>query len=878
MRRIHWLGVALLVFGLVGCVPEPSSSTTSSSSIVSSLPNYYDPDNFVEGTKEVTETKLVTYDGPSIMDSSEVCSVKVNGIDLFVYDTLVNHERVWSWTAPTTTSQVVSFDFEGKVKMEVTINGVDSVEEALLRPLAYGTEVDIDGNKLTFDIEYQGSYVLEWNGDYKNCLQIFANSLEEDLITEEEAALDSSITYIGPGVYDADAIPIKENGTVYLAGGSYVYGSIRAEGLSNLTIRGRGIISGSIYTRNGDADYTIPLVLRSCNDILIEGLTFLDPAGWALNLYNCEDLIVKDVKIITARSNGDGISIQSCRNVEVSGGYVRTWDDSLVVKNVDRYVTSNVKFHDIVVWTDLAQSMEVGYETYGATMDGISFKNITVVHAFHKALISCHNSDDAEITNLSYENITLEDGRMLGDDREDGENDFLIDFTIAYNENWTESQGARGSIKNVNIENVKVYELDDTIVSRMVGEGEQSKIDGVTIKGISIEGRQITKLEELEIAQNQYAQNLSYETVDKVKGAIITLPYRLALTSETAFDHREVSSPQQEGILVPSFAILKGEAPFIGTKASGTFTSAATHSKGTSNRDPHDDGSGPFELAGHEGSLASDGNDETTFKSGEWKNEDNEFAALTISFDAAKYVGTIRLKGDLLNDYSYVYTFSIFGMKDVDGEPSGKYQRILSSRDYALTPSNGNMVDINVAAIDYHAIQFRFYRTSNVFAPRNYVVSEVEFYAPSLSYGKPIVEGTPHNDVYNIERVVDGDPTGTSYYESNALPAIIVIDLKDVYKVSDIVLTLPPSLQWNARTEEIEISGSADNLSYSSATSFEQLVAKKGYLFDPQTGNRNLIHFETPVSMRFLKLTIYSNDINGGYKAQLSEISVYGEK
>ena len=168
--------------------------------------------------------------------------------------------------------------------------------------------------------------------------------------------------------------------------------------------------------------------MRRVTNLTIQDVAFFDPAGWTLHLWKCEDVKIKNVKIITARSNGDGISVQSCKNVEVSGGYVRTWDDALVVKNSDMGITSNVNIHDVVVWSDLAQAMEVGYETYGPTMDGITFQDITVVHAMHKAVISLHNCDQAKITNVTYKNITVEDCQTLGDNREDRENDFLIDL------------------------------------------------------------------------------------------------------------------------------------------------------------------------------------------------------------------------------------------------------------------------------------------------------------------------------------------------------------------------------------------------------------------------------------------------------------------
>ncbi|MDE7095478.1 MAG: hypothetical protein K2O23_03225, partial [Anaeroplasmataceae bacterium] len=351
---------------------------------------------------------------------------------------------------------------------------------------------------------------VEYNDDYKTAIHIFASEIEKNPITEEQAKKDDSIIYIGPGVYKADAIPVDSNKTIYLAGGAFVYGQIRTEDLENVTIRGRGIISGAIYNRRSESEYTIPVEIRTTDTVLIEGITFLDPAGWTIALYKSKNIKLENVKIISARQNGDGISVQSCENVEVNGGFVRTWDDSLVVKNSDRGNTKNVKFDGVVVWTDLAQSMEVGYETYGATMDDITFENITVLHNFHKAAISIHNSDDADITNVTYKNITIEDAQMLGDNQTDAENDFFIDFTIAYSIDWTKSEGDRGTINGVTIENVKIYKIADTIVSRMSGESATSKIQNVTIKGIEIAGKTVNDLAELKILSNSYVDTVSY--------------------------------------------------------------------------------------------------------------------------------------------------------------------------------------------------------------------------------------------------------------------------------------------------------------------------------------------------------------------------------
>ena len=423
-----------MLIGSCGTSHEPTTPQPGSDD------NYYREENFIQSSKVVDATQLEIYEGPKYLTSMEGYHISVNDNPLFVYQTRVNHERIFSWNVPSTYAPVVMFDFEGQVHMSVAIDNLE-IQSASLSPKVYGVATEVKDNTVTFDLNYSGNYVLTLNNDSTQVIHIFANPLEENPISKEDADKDDSITYIGPGVYKADAIPTKSNSTIYLAGGAYVYGQIRMEGLENVTIRGRGIISGEIYQRRSASEYTIPVEIRSSNNIHMEGITFLDPAGWTIALYKSKDVELNNIKIVSARQNSDGISVQSCENVMVKGGFVRSWDDSLVVKNVDRGSTKNVHFDGVVVWTDLAQSMEVGYETYGPTMDEITFENITVLHNFHKAAISLHNSDDANITNVTYKNITIEDGSMLGDNQNDGLNDFLIDFTIAYNIEWTKSEG-----------------------------------------------------------------------------------------------------------------------------------------------------------------------------------------------------------------------------------------------------------------------------------------------------------------------------------------------------------------------------------------------------------------------------------------------------
>lgn len=271
-----------LALGLASCGGQnvsssdsltPSSAPEQGSSAIA--PSYsVDPDVVITPENEVTTTKVNTYAGPSLMKSSSEVSVSVEGQKLFVYETLVNHGRVFSWVPPTTKAAAAIFDFEGLVHVDVEIASPASpITTATLRPLAYSIPVAVNGNKLSFELTHPGNYVLEYNDDPTTAVHIFANPIETDLPDLN----DPNLIYVGPGIYDAGAFPISDNTKIYLAGGSYVYGQFSAEGARNVKIFGRGIVSGSVYSRASSSEYKIPVVMRAVKDLTIQDIAFFDP-------------------------------------------------------------------------------------------------------------------------------------------------------------------------------------------------------------------------------------------------------------------------------------------------------------------------------------------------------------------------------------------------------------------------------------------------------------------------------------------------------------------------------------------------------------------------------------------------------------------------
>lgn len=444
-----------------------------------------------ESEKEALPNRIRFYPLPEGVEEFQEAEVYLGDERLPLYSVLVNTSQVWTPdNYQRIENGVAYFELDGKVTVTVKLP-YEINYKSKLRPLSAGIIpiANLKERTLTFEIASAGNYVLEINGDLKQAIHFFVSEFEE----EKFEADTENFLYFGPGVHTKDnnslidrnnQITLSSNTTVFLAPGAVLRGRFYARNAENIKILGKGIISGSSFERNPrNGSATIPIDFDKCRNVLLSDFSILDPAGWAVNFYFTENSKIENLKIISSRSNGDGISIQSCRNITVDGCFVRTWDDSLVVKNYPRWEnrsihgeTKNIVFSNCTLWTDLAQSMEIGYETVGKVMEDIKFSNITVLHALHKPVISIHNGNNAEIKNVLWERITVEDASMGGGDAHG--NDELIDFRVLYSENWSSQHTVTslGSIEDVVVNDVLI--LHGKKVPKITISGTYDNRDG----------------------------------------------------------------------------------------------------------------------------------------------------------------------------------------------------------------------------------------------------------------------------------------------------------------------------------------------------------------------------------------------------------------
>ncbi|MCL2003661.1 MAG: glycosyl hydrolase family 28 protein [Oscillospiraceae bacterium] len=455
---------------------------------------------------------LILYEGPQTMTTSSTASVRVNGHELFVYDVMVNHEHIWNANTIPSDTPMAYFDFEGEVTIEVEAPGLGKdIESAAVLPSSHGIVPAVADNRVTFTVTEPGFYTVIFNNHVNKAAHIFANPLETDIPDKD----DPNVLFIGPGHWTMDAILLKSDQTLYISGGAVLHTVVIADNAVNVTIRGRGIIDGSDFPgHNQTGSYArVPIDLRNCKNIIAEGFIIANANCWNFNSYSSENLEASNIKIISARQNGDGFTFQSCRNHTVRDSFARTWDDSLVLKNYSGS-TRNITFDNIQIWTDLAQSMEIGYETNkGRTISpeitDVLFKDITVLYNNHKPVISIHNSDDAHIHNITYRNITVENAFMRGDN---GVNNELIEFHMLKS-GWSAVRDEYGSIRDILIDGLTVYHTLDGGVpaSRFHGHSEEYMLENITLRNVTILGERISDLSALRANVNEFVRNITVE-------------------------------------------------------------------------------------------------------------------------------------------------------------------------------------------------------------------------------------------------------------------------------------------------------------------------------------------------------------------------------
>ena len=362
-------------------------------------------------------------------------------------------DRTFSWT---------TFSFSGTVTVTVTKLFGTGTTDVQVTPHSYGISPTIsdDGRTVTFTLDRPRKVSVNFRSiDNKDLdegseltrgqtedhqkqilhgLMIFADPTEDwvpspDALryapTTTLAEIQAADTIVfAPGVHDLTAnpeltradnngvpmpyrltgvLPLRDGQTVHLAGGAWVYGAINALGRLDITLRGRGVLSGGRHERLVWKSCNVPMIdLRHVNrgsNARIEGITLVDPPFHMM--VTPPNTIIRDTKQIGWRTNNDGIRSQNDTLVE--NCFIKTADDFF-------YAFSTTNITGCVLWPMWNGAiLMLGWGDYGGT--GTRFVDNDIINPEYTHLHGNLGIMAAQILPASRNgDIVLEDLRVDG--------------------------------------------------------------------------------------------------------------------------------------------------------------------------------------------------------------------------------------------------------------------------------------------------------------------------------------------------------------------------------------------------------------------------------------------------------------------------------
>ncbi|NEG88496.1 glycosyl hydrolase family 28 protein [Bifidobacterium aerophilum] len=438
-------------------------------------------------------------------------------------------------------SSMCFFDFDGRVEVEVSVNGWYEMYRADIRPLSLGVEPHVVGrSRLVFTLDRPANLSVELNRTRDHNLHVFAGALPHEPQTADvtvrgsltgpstlswyevnesiAAALASgkerATVLIEPGYhYIADGLwHIPSHTDVVFARGAVVEGSLVIEHAEDVHVHGRGVLYLNDFKRFAG---TNGILVGFSRDVTVEDLVLVNPPHYSVFMGSSKGVTIRNLKSFSCEGWSDGIDMMACEDVEIDGCFLRTSDDCIAVYGSRwqyRGGSRNVRAHDCTLWADVAHPMMIGthgdHEHDGDVIENVGFENMDVLEhneyqANYLGVMAINAGDKNVVRDVAWRGIRIEritHGRVL-------------DIETKWNKDYNPAAGRL-------IENVRIEDVDVTTGAVIAGDEEPSLVGGyddahpvrgVHVRGMRRGGKACTSLEEANIRVMPGASDVTVE-------------------------------------------------------------------------------------------------------------------------------------------------------------------------------------------------------------------------------------------------------------------------------------------------------------------------------------------------------------------------------
>ena len=264
--------------------------------------------------------------------------------------------------------------------VEVRVSSTRSLSGLSVAPAKYGVSPKrVSDHEVAFTAERPFHLSFEAEGRH-GALLLFAN---EPMSAPPQSP---DVIYFGPGKHVRERVDLHSGQTLFLDEGAVLCALVSAVG-ENISICGRGTISGACFERFKGPRGISCLWIHNATNVAVRGVAITAPNKWSVAVKECENVVFDDVRVLASNMiNDDGIDIINTRNVTIRRSFIRTQDDNICTKGMCDPTAGfsppveNVLVEDCELWCDGANVFRFGFESDAAYMRGIVVRDLDILH------------------------------------------------------------------------------------------------------------------------------------------------------------------------------------------------------------------------------------------------------------------------------------------------------------------------------------------------------------------------------------------------------------------------------------------------------------------------------------------------------------------
>ncbi|SDK56425.1 Glycosyl hydrolases family 28 [Pedobacter sp. ok626] len=402
------------------------------------------------------------------------------------------------------------FDRSGTVT--VTVTPSTSFSSFKLLPESLGITGTRNGNTITFSIQQSANISLVLNNNYQGkVLHLFA----EDLETEIPSPSDPNVVYYAPGYYDLSTQPpigLSSGKTLYIAGGAVIRGRVKIDNVSNVTVRGRGILLNDYNSSTDNIALTLASVSNSTvRDIIVNR----NIGSWTAAMHNCSFVNVNNYKAISPYfASSDGFNINSSHDITFDKAFVHSADDAVAIKGMSDQLPANslpiynITYKNAQLWADANNAIGIGAETRASRFQNILFQNIDVLYNFDdknhpdvlpdRSAINIFALHGTYFSDITFENIRVENAKRLINIQMD---ETFYFGSLTGNWSWP------GAMTNITYRNITSTSNGSNEI-KLAGWDDSHRITGVKFENVKINGAYLLNFSDGRFTVNRFANGL----------------------------------------------------------------------------------------------------------------------------------------------------------------------------------------------------------------------------------------------------------------------------------------------------------------------------------------------------------------------------------